>query len=43
MIGLGKNKPREGKIREAAAQNRRVEASVFGADQITTSLSGELS
>ena len=44
MIGFGRDKPPgEGKIREAATQNRRVEATVFGADQITTSLSGELS
>jgi hypothetical protein len=43
MIGHGKDKPPgEGNIREAAMQNRRVEAMVFGADQITASLSGEL-
>jgi outer membrane protein OmpA-like peptidoglycan-associated protein len=44
MMGLGKDKPLgKSKTREAATQNRRVEAKVFGADQITAPLSGELS
>lgn len=42
MIGLGKEKPAdEGRGRNAAAKNRRVEVKVFTADQVSAGLSGD--